>query len=99
MATEQQIQKQIITYLESLGAYVVKVITANRTGVADVHCCLNGRWVSIECKRPGESPDPLQMHHLQMVQKAGGLSTWVTSVDQVKDFLSQHNLIQSKDEI
>ena len=42
MATEQQIQKQIITYLQSLGGYVVKVITANHSGVADVHCCLNG---------------------------------------------------------
>ena len=94
MPTEQQIQSKVIKYLESLGAYVVKVITANHSGVPDIHACINGRWISIEMKKPGEKPDPLQLFHLQMIQKAGGLATWATSLDQVQDFLAQHNLIQ-----
>ena len=93
MPTEQQIQSKVIKYLESIGAYVVKVITANHSGVPDIHACLNGKWISIEMKRPGESPAPLQLHHLQMVQKAGGLATWASSLTQVQDFLAQHNLV------
>ena len=100
MPTEQQIQSKVIKYLESIGAYVIKVITANHSGVPDIHACLNGKWISIEMKRPGESPEPLQLHHLQQIQKAGGLATWASSLPQVQDFLAQHNLIQStEDEI
>ena len=100
MSTEQQIQTSVIKYLESLNCYVVKIISANKSGVPDICACINGRWLSIECKRPGFQPDPLQYHHLSQIQKAGGLATWATSVTQVQDFLSQHNLIQStEDEI
>ena len=93
MPSEQQIQSQVIKYLESTGAYVVKVITSNHSGTPDICACLNGRWVSIEMKKPGAKPEPLQLHHLQMIQKAGGLATWATSLSQVQNFLVQHNLI------
>lgn len=98
MQSEQQIQSQVIKYLESIGCYVIKVISANKSGVPDLHACLNGRWISIEMKKPGEKPEPLQFHHLQLIQKAGGLATWATSVDQVKQFLSQHNLTLTPEE-
>lgn len=98
MSSEQQIQSQVIKYLESIGAYVIKVISANKSGVPDVHACLNGRWISIEMKKPGAKPDPLQSYHLSQIQKAGGLATWATSVTQIQDFLAQHNLIQSIEE-
>ena len=100
MSSEQQIQSQVIKYLESIGAYVVKVITSNHAGTPDICACLNGRWLSIECKRPGFKPEPLQLHHLSQIQKAGGLATWASSLSQVQDFLAQHNLTQStEDEI
>lgn len=88
--TEQQIQKQIINYLESIGAYTIKVITANHAGVPDIQACLQGKWISIECKVPGQQPEPLQFHHLNQIQKAGGLATWATSVDQIKLFIAQN---------
>lgn len=97
MLSEQKIQKKIIDYLESIGAYTIKVITANKSGVPDVHACYQGRWISIECKVPGEQPEPLQYHHLNQIQKAGGLATWATSVDQVKLFITQN--FTFKDEI
>ena len=97
MLSEQKIQKQILDYLESIGAYTIKVITANKSGVPDVHACYQGRWISIECKVPGEQPKPLQYHHLNKIQKAGGLATWATSVDQVKLFIAQN--FTFKDEI
>ena len=99
MPTEQQIQSAIIKYLESLGAYVVKVITANHSGVPDINACLQGKWISVEVKRPGFSPEPLQLFHLQMIQRAGGLATWASSLEQVKDFLAQNRLTKPQDEI
>lgn len=88
--TEQQIQKQIIQYLESIGAYTIKVVTANKSGVPDIQACLQGKWISIECKVPGEQPEPLQFHRLKQIKKAGGLATWATSVDQIKLFIAQN---------
>lgn len=100
MQSEQQIQSQIIKYLESINAYVIKVITSNHSGTPDICACIQGRWLSIECKRPGFKPDPLQLHHLQLIHKAGGLATWATSVEQVIAFVETNNLVVSaKDEI
>ena len=98
MSSEQQIQKQIIDYLQSINAYTIKVITANHAGVPDIQACLQGRWISIEVKQPGQKPEPLQFHHLEQIQKAGGLATWATSVTQVKDFIQTHFNLQG-DEI
>jgi len=36
MASEQDIQRKIIKYLEAKGAYVVKVISASKSGVPDI---------------------------------------------------------------
>ena len=94
--TEQQIQKQIIQYLESIGAYTIKVVTANKSGVPDIQACLKGKWISIECKVPGEQPEPLQFHHLSQIQKAGGLATWATSVDQIKLFIAQNFTLEDE---
>lgn len=96
--TEQKIQKQILDYLESIGAYTIKVITANKSGVPDIQACHQGRWISIEVKQPGNTPDPLQYYHLDQIQKAGGLATWVYSLDQVKQFI-QTNFTYIEDEI
>ena len=74
--TEQQIQKQILDYLESIGAYTIKVITANKSGVPDIQACYQGKWISIEVKQPGQKPEPLQFYHLEQIQRAGGLATW-----------------------
>ena len=98
MSSEQQIQSQVIKYLESIGAYVVKVITSNHSGTPDICACLNGRWISIEMKKPGAKPEPLQFYHLSQIQKAGGLATWASSLSQVQDFLAQHSLIPSIEE-
>ena len=98
MSSEQQIQSSIIKYLESINSYVVKIVSANKSGVPDICACIQGRWLSIECKRPGFQPEPLQLHHLNQIQKAGGLATWATSVTQVQDFLAQNNITSPKEE-
>ena len=81
--TEQQTQKKIIDYLESLGAYVFKTIKVNRAGVADIICCIGGMFVAFEVKAAKGKPSPLQLHHEQLVIGAGGYSAVVYSVEDV----------------
>ena len=96
--TEQQIQKQILDYLESIGAYTIKVVTANKSGVPDIQACYQGRWISIEVKQPGflNTLSPLQKFNLDAVVKAGGFSLVATSVEEVSIFLEHNGLIDSR---
>lgn len=89
MARESSIQRHIIQYLRSLGAWVFKVHGSpyQRAGVPDLLCCHKGRFYAFEVKRPGEGPTPIQAHELQQVQEAGGTATVVTSVADVQNWI------------
>lgn len=41
-------------------------------GVSDLLLCLNGRYVALELKRPGEEPTDLQAKFIADVRRAGG---------------------------
>jgi len=84
---ESKIQSQIIKYLESIGAYVVNVVQAGKPGTPDVLCCVEGFFVGIEVKRPGQKPRRLQEHHLERIRKAKGISMVATSAEDAKEQL------------
>jgi len=89
---ESQIQREIIEYLEKeVGAYVVKVIRANKAGVADIIACVPyqnttqdgitfGYFIAVEVKRKGNKPTKLQQHHLNLVKNSGGVAFVAYSV-------------------
>jgi len=89
VATEQQIQKKIITYLESIGCYVVKVISASKSGVPDILGCYEGVFFGIEVKTPGTSNNvsKLQEYNLDKIIGAGGHSLVAWEVEQVEEFI------------
>ena len=87
MASEQNIQKQISNYLESVGAYTFKVIEANRSGVADICACLNGSYIAIEVKKPGGVISAIQKVHIDLVRAAGGSAFVVYSLDEAKEHI------------
>lgn len=87
MPREQGIQKAIQDYLRDEGAFVFKVITANRNGIPDVIACYQGRFLAIEVKQPGKKLHPLQEMQLNRIQAAGGVAIMATSVDDVKKML------------
>ena len=72
--TEQQLQKEIVNYLETQGYYVVKVVRANKSGVPDVLFCKDGKFCAIEVKRKGKKSNvtELQKKHLNMINASGG---------------------------
>lgn len=86
---EQQIQKAIIKYLEKQGAYVVKIITASKSGVPDIIACYQGRLLGLEVKTKTGRVAPLQRYHLDLVEKAGGVAAVVRSVADVEQVLDE----------
>lgn len=92
MATEQQVQKKIINYIESLDeAYVVKVVSATKSGVPDILCCVSGTFVGIEVKRPESrnNVSKLQEYNLNLIEKAGGHSLVAWNTEMVKEFIEE----------
>lgn len=94
MAKEQDIQKAICKYLESLGNTIATVYTAagiySRKGVPDIFACLKGRYLQIEVKKPGEVPTKAQFAFMDGINRCGGIAFYATSVQDVKDKLKEY---------
>ena len=87
--SEQQIQSAIIKRIEARGGYIVKVITASRSGVPDLLVCWEGNFIGFEVKMPTTRTNvsKLQQYNLQKVVESGGRSAVVWSVEQVDEIL------------
>lgn len=92
--TERQVQTKIKNYLEKKGAYVVKVVHANKAGVPDILCCYRGSFVGIEVKRPEtiRKVTELQKVNLAEIVKCGGYSCVAASIEDVQAILEEVEL-------
>jgi len=88
--TEQQLQKKVIKYLQDKGAYVVKVISANRSGIPDLLACYKGKFIALEIKA-GSKLTELQKYNIGNIALAGGIAAEVTDVKDVELLLQLIN--------
>ena len=88
---ESAVQKKIIDYLHSIGAWTVKTIQCNKAGVPDILCCYKGRFVALEVKRDVyakmNETSELQQRTIKQIIAAGGVAGVVTCVTEVKELL------------
>jgi len=68
---------------------VIKVITANRSGVPDVICCIRGKFVSIEIKAPYGRQTELQKYNERKVTEAGGVYKVIRSFEEFLTVLKE----------
>jgi len=88
--TEQQIQKKITTMLETdYEAYVVKVISASKSGVPDLLCCVEGHFFGVEVKLPESKHNvsKLQEYNLSKIEQSGGGSMVAWNTKMVSDYV------------
>ena len=94
---EQDIQKDILDFLEKNGILAIKhnnIGIYARAGVPDIICCSNqGKFIGIEVKRPGEKPKPIQYAFLEAINKLNGVAFYATSVEEVKEHLKKEGLL------
>jgi penicillin-binding protein-related factor A (putative recombinase) len=91
---EQQIQKKIIDYLKSIGAYTVKTIVTNSSGTPDILLSFKGQFIAIEVKAAKGRVTDLQKWHLDQIRKSGGIAFVAKSVNEVKLGLYKAELIE-----
>jgi len=87
--TEQALQKKILNYLDSIGAWTVKTITTNKNGTPDIVAVHEGRFIAIEVKRPGllSNVSKLQQYQIDRINEAGGLAFAADSLEIVKEII------------
>lgn len=92
---EQDIQKKIIDYITSIGGIAIKqnqIGIYAQAGVPDLICCVYGRFVGIEVKKPGQKPKPLQWAFIDAIKRCHGIAFYATSVEDVKKMLEENNI-------
>lgn len=98
MAAEKNYENRIKKYLESKGAWFVKFFANAYTssGIPDILCCINGRFVGIEVKQETGKPSLLQKVHLKRIGEAGGIGvlTYPSGYEKLKDLID--NLSEDK---
>jgi len=98
MKAESKVQSEIMKYVRSFGWYCIKVIRANENGVSDLLMCIDGYFVACEVKAEKFHADPWkqasswQKLQLKRVQDAKGAGMVVSSLEQFKEALSDHNI-------
>ena len=86
--SEQAIQKAIIKYLKTV-AYVVKIISASKSGIPDLLVLYKGKFIALEVKTPDKKNNvsDLQEHNINEIVKNGGLAYVVWELNQVKEII------------
>lgn len=81
---ESQIQTAILKWLKNQEGYWVKISDRFAKGYPDIWGCFRGKLITIEVKTPEEKPKPIQLYIMKSIKKEGGISIWVTSLEEVK---------------
>lgn len=73
---EGKVKDKVKEVLATLGAYYVMPQTGGfgNSGIPDILCCLNGRFIGIECKANGGKVTRLQQSHLDEIELRGGIA-------------------------
>ena len=86
MRTPEGYEKDAVRkYLKAIGAFFFSATTFGfgGSGIPDVTCCIGGRFVSIEVKREGKMPTPLQDMRMGKIRRAGGVAIWGDSAEKI----------------
>lgn len=76
MTPEKKVKQRVIAQLKTLGAYYFYPVTGGfgSSGVPDIVCCYQGRFIGIECKAGKGKTTALQDKNLHEIEAAGGVA-------------------------
>lgn len=86
---EAKIQARILRELKKRNIYAIKVIIANKNGVPDIICCVDGKFVGIEVKTPRGRVSAVQEFHIRLINAAGGEAFVARSWEDVLEKLTK----------
>lgn len=89
---ESRLQRRIRKALvKSVGGFWWKVWGGpfQPAGLPDLCGCVNGRFIALEVKRPGEEPSPVQRKRMRDLRSVGAIVAVVTSAEEAIEFVRE----------
>lgn len=89
--SEAEIQREMLAFLNAAQRGCAVTTTGGRylpTGTPDILASVNGRFVAVEVKRPGQRPTPSQLGQLRHWQAAGAVVGWACDLRQLEELLT-----------
>ena len=76
MTPEKKVKDKVVRILKDEGVYYFFPATHGfgRSGVPDIICCANGRFLAIECKAGTNKLTALQAREIETIRTAGGMA-------------------------
>lgn len=73
---EGRVKDKITKLLKSYNVYYFFPVTGGygMSGIPDIVCCHNGRFVAIECKAGKNKTTALQDRQLELIRQSGGIA-------------------------
>ncbi len=91
MTPEGRVKAKCKEYLQSIGAWFYMPVSngMGRHGIPDIICCIDGRFVGVECKAPGKKStvSALQEREIAGIKAANGVAVVVDDVSQLMEVL------------
>jgi Holliday junction resolvase len=86
---ESKVKLAVVKLLKQYGVYFFFPATHGygRSGVPDIVCCINGKFLAIECKAGKNEPTALQQREINQIQAAGGMAMVVREDLTLLEFL------------
>ena len=92
LTPERKVKNKVVSLLKARGVYYFFPATygMGRSGVPDVICCFNGRFLAVECKAGANKPTELQLRELNSIEAAGGVAIVIneTNINVLESALS-----------
>jgi len=94
MTPESRVKKSVKEYLNKLGVWHFSPPSNGfgRSGIPDLVCCYEGRFIGIEVKAPGKrnNTTTMQEREIGAINAAGGTALVVDDVAQIKPIFERN---------
>ena len=91
--TEKQLENRMKKYLSNKNIYHFKVHGNGfmRSGIPDLICCINGRFVAIEIKRPDGKGKVSKVQEIEIdqIKRSNGTAVVMNNYDEFVKFISE----------
>lgn len=90
---EKIVKDKVVSVLKSEEVYYFFPATHGfgRSGVPDIVCCVNGKFLAIECKAGNNKPTALQIREIESIRRNQGVAVVVdeTNWDMIRDLVKK----------
>lgn len=96
MTPEAKVKKKVTNILKEHGVYYFYPVTGGygMSGVPDIVCCYNGRFLAVECKAGSNKTTALQDKNIRQIRECGGTALVINedNIEEVRAWITTQSI-------